>query len=70
MSTEFHALNIASVEKLTKNSVSISFDVPDNLSQEFKFIQGQHLTLKVDINGQDIRRISFFRRGLRELPIR
>lgn len=56
MSTEFHKLNIASVEKLTKDSVAISFEVPEHLCQQYRFIQGQHLTLKADIQGQDVRR--------------
>ncbi len=56
MSTEFHPLIINSVERLTKDSVAVSFDVPENLTSEYQYIQGQHLTLKADIDGQDIRR--------------
>jgi ring-1,2-phenylacetyl-CoA epoxidase subunit PaaE len=56
MSTEFHKLSIASVEKLTKDSVAISFDVPEALADAYQFIQGQHLTLKADIDNQDVRR--------------
>ena len=56
MSTEFHELTISSVERLTKDAVALSFDVPDSLKQEYQYIQGQHLTLKADIDGKDTRR--------------
>ena len=56
MSTEFHPLTISSVERLTKDAVAVSFDVPESLKQEYQFVQGQHLTLKADINGEDVRR--------------
>ena len=56
MSTEFYPLTISNIEKLTKYSVAIDFDVPDKLKGRFKYRQGQHLTLKTDIGGHDIRR--------------
>lgn len=56
MSTEFHQLNIASVEKLTRDAVAVTFEVPAELASDYQYKQGQHLTLKADINGQDVRR--------------
>ncbi|MFT4925354.1 MAG: ring-1,2-phenylacetyl-CoA epoxidase subunit PaaE [Phenylobacterium sp.] len=56
MSTEFYPLTISAVERLTKDAVALSFAVPDELKDKFHYIQGQHLTLKADINGEDIRR--------------
>lgn len=56
MSTEFYPLTISKVERLTKDSVALSFRVDEQLKDKFKYIQGQHLTLKADINGQDVRR--------------
>ncbi|MCW8876369.1 MAG: phenylacetate-CoA oxygenase/reductase subunit PaaK [Kangiellaceae bacterium] len=56
MSTEFHPLTISSVERLTKDAVAVSFDVPESLREEYQYIQGQHLTLKADIDGEDVRR--------------
>ena len=34
----------------------MTFDVPYNLHDDFNFHQGQHLTLKKTINGEDVRR--------------
>ncbi|NQZ09275.1 MAG: 2Fe-2S iron-sulfur cluster binding domain-containing protein [Algicola sp.] len=56
MSTEFFPLTISKVERLTKDAVALSFALPDELKDQFSYIQGQHLTLKADIDGEDIRR--------------
>lgn len=56
MSTEFHQLTISSVKKLTKDAVAISFDLPAELANDYRYIQGQHLTLKANIDGADVRR--------------
>ncbi len=53
---EFHNIKVADVYKETKDCVVITFDVPDNLKEKFNFKQGQHLTLRKEINGHDIRR--------------
>jgi len=53
---EFHSLKVADVFKETEDTSVVTFDVPLQLQDEFKFRQGQHLTLKADINGEDIRR--------------
>jgi len=52
----FHALTIAEVRRETPDSVSIRFDVPDALRDAFRFKAGQHLTLRADIGGEDVRR--------------
>lgn len=56
MSTGFHPLTIAEVRRETADAVSIRFDVPDALKPLFAFKPGQHLTLRADLDGQDVRR--------------
>ncbi|NQY64496.1 MAG: 2Fe-2S iron-sulfur cluster binding domain-containing protein [Alteromonadaceae bacterium] len=56
MSTKFYTLSISHVEQLTKDAVGVTFDVPSNLQQAFFYHQGQHLTLKTNINGSEVRR--------------
>ena len=56
MSTQFHKLKIKNVTKETNDSISISFDIPAELEDKFSFEAGQYLTLKTDINGEDVRR--------------
>jgi len=50
----FHRVPVAGVERLTEDSVLISFDVPDDLRDEFSFEPGQHITVRTD--GEDVRR--------------
>ncbi|MEL6864278.1 MAG: 1,2-phenylacetyl-CoA epoxidase subunit PaaE [Bacteroidota bacterium] len=52
----FHSLAVREVRRETQDAVSVAFDVPQHLSEDFQFIQGQYLTLKADINGEEVRR--------------
>lgn len=54
--SQFHPLKIKSIEKVTDKSVAISFDVPSSLSEKFRFEAGQYITLKTEINGEEVRR--------------
>src|SRR3990172_11656671 len=56
MSTQFHPLTIASVHKETDNAVCVRFAVPEDKKAAFAFIPGQYLTLKEQINGEEVRR--------------
>ena len=56
MSASFHTLKIAEVVPETGEAKSIRFEVPQELAETFTFKPGQHLTLKADIQGEDIRR--------------
>ena len=53
---KFHKIKVKEVYKETSDCSVITFDVPENLVEKFQFRQGQHLTLKADINGEDTRR--------------
>jgi ring-1,2-phenylacetyl-CoA epoxidase subunit PaaE len=54
--TTFHELRVRRVEPDTDEAVIVSFDVPEPLRQVFGFTQGQHLTLKKHVDGQELRR--------------
>ena len=56
MAVEFHPLAVASVDPLTDDSVAITFDVPSEIADRFRYLPGQHVTLKADIDGADVRR--------------
>ncbi|KQP12316.1 1,2-phenylacetyl-CoA epoxidase subunit PaaE [Pseudorhodoferax sp. Leaf267] len=56
MSTLFHPLRVRAVEPDTHEAVIVSFEVPPDLREVFGFTQGQYLTLRKDIDGQDLRR--------------
>lgn len=54
--SHFHNLSIADRRKETRDSVSIAFAIPAELRENYRFHQGQNLTLKAEINGEEVRR--------------
>ncbi|MEL6483254.1 MAG: ferredoxin--NADP reductase [Bacteroidota bacterium] len=54
--SDFHPLTISSKKQLTPNSVALTFDVPSTLKDTFSYTAGQYITLKQDINGEEVRR--------------
>ncbi|MBS1511160.1 MAG: phenylacetate-CoA oxygenase/reductase subunit PaaK [Bacteroidetes bacterium] len=56
MAVHFHTLRVKNVKKETPDCVSISFDIPQTLQQEFMFEQGQNITIKKNIGGEEVRR--------------
>jgi len=49
-------LPVAGVTRETRDAVAITFDVPPALRDEFRYLAGQHLTLRARIGGADVRR--------------
>jgi ring-1,2-phenylacetyl-CoA epoxidase subunit PaaE len=56
MSVIFHPLRVRRIEPDTSEAVIVSFEVPEELREVFGFTQGQYLTLRKEIDGQDLRR--------------
>jgi len=52
----FHDLRVRRIEPDTAEASIVSFEVPDDLRAVFGFTQGQYLTLRTTIDGQDLRR--------------
>jgi ring-1,2-phenylacetyl-CoA epoxidase subunit PaaE len=52
----FHRLKVAEITRETADCVSVVFEVPANVKEEFNYIQGQYLTLKLTVNGEELRR--------------
>ena len=55
-SAAFHPLRIAEVRRETSDSVSLRFELPEELRERFAFRAGQHLTLRTELDGEDVRR--------------
>lgn len=53
---EFHPLTVASVVPQTDDSVAVTFDVPDNLQSRFVHQPGQHIVIRRQMDGEDVRR--------------
>lgn len=56
MSIHFHPLSIKEVKKETADCITVLFDVPPDLTTAFQFTQGQSLTMRTTINGEEVRR--------------
>ncbi len=52
----FHPLTVAAIEPLTDDSVAITFDVPEELRDDYAFTQGQHITVRTQLADDDVRR--------------
>ena len=52
----FHLLRVAELERITDDAVAITFEVPEALAEEYRFVAGQHVALRCTIAGDDVRR--------------
>jgi len=52
----FHQLKVNDIRPETDSCVSVSFDIPADLKDLFAFKQGQNITIKATIEGEDLRR--------------
>ena len=52
----FPSLKVSEVKKETPDSVSVVFDIPENLKEIFQFKQGQNITIRATLDGEEIRR--------------
>jgi len=53
---KFKKLTVQEIKNETEKAVSIVFDIPSELSKEFTFIPGQYITIRITIDGKEIRR--------------
>ena len=51
----FHSLRVAAIDPLTDDAVALTFEVPEELRDEYVFTAGQHLSIR----GADEKRRSF-----------
>lgn len=54
--TNFYKLTVKSVKPETAQACVVTFDIPQDLQETFKYKHGQYLTLKFEINGKEERR--------------
>jgi len=55
MST-FHPLIIKDVKRETPGAVSIAFEIPANLREDYNFVAGQYINIKTQFEGEEIRK--------------
>lgn len=52
----FYKLNISDVKRETPEAISVAFRIPEQLADFYKFTAGQYITLKLTLDGQELRR--------------
>ena len=52
----FHEMKIASIDKLTSDTVKVILEIPEGKEKEFLFSPGQYLDFSININGNNFRR--------------
>jgi ring-1,2-phenylacetyl-CoA epoxidase subunit PaaE len=56
MTPRFHSLRVAEVRRETPECVSLRFELPPELADEYRFVHGQHLNLRTTLDGEEMRR--------------
>src|SRR4051812_14620653 len=50
----FHSLRVSEVTRPTDESVSFTFEVPEDLQRHFRFEPGQHITVRTHMDGEEV----------------
>jgi len=66
----FHRLTVADVRAETPYAVVVTFGVPEELAGRYRFTQGQFLTLRAEIDGEEVRRSYSICSGVNESALR
>ncbi|WP_367109560.1 2Fe-2S iron-sulfur cluster-binding protein [uncultured Psychrobacter sp.] len=72
----YHPLKVVEVLPETDEAVTLKFDIPQDLSDHFKALPGQHLKLKMQIADEDVERFysicqmgdNYLRVGIKNVP--
>ena len=52
----FYKLQVKEIRRETVDAVSVVFEIPENLEQEFQFDAGQYVTIQTELEGSQLRR--------------
>ena len=52
----FHDLAIKAIRPETSDAIAVTFDIPASLQEAFAFTPGQYVTIRTELDGEDVRR--------------
>src|SRR5438874_10249246 len=52
----FHRLAVNDRRRESKDAVSLTFEIPEALANDYRFTPGQYLTLRTTLDGEEVRR--------------
>jgi ring-1,2-phenylacetyl-CoA epoxidase subunit PaaE len=56
MTPRFHQLRVVEVRRETPDCVSLKFELPASVANDYGFVQGQHVALRATLDGEELRR--------------
>lgn len=56
MAAHFHPLTVTRIDRETPDCVSVHFAVPAELAEAFRYAEGQNITIKAMLDGEEVRR--------------
>ena len=68
--SRFYPLAIDSVRRETRDALAVTFRVPAELKDTFRYQQGQHITLRANMDGEDVRRSYSICSGVQDARLR
>lgn len=68
--SKFHELRVATVTPETRDAIVVTFATPPDHAEDFRYLAGQHLTLRAQIEGEEIRRSYSICAGAQEQTLR
>ena len=67
---KFYSLTLKEVRPETRNAVSLAFDLPKDLADTFNYKQGQHLIVRTQLDGEEVRRSYSICRSVNDQELR
>ncbi|MCK6080790.1 phenylacetate-CoA oxygenase/reductase subunit PaaK [Microbacterium sp. EYE_5] len=52
----FHTLAVSDIRPLTADAVEVTFEIPERLVDEYRYLPGQYVALRTTLDGEDARR--------------
>ncbi|MDL0401685.1 1,2-phenylacetyl-CoA epoxidase subunit PaaE [Corynebacterium lehmanniae] len=53
---KFTALTVSDIQRLTDDAVEVTFEVPEDLRNDYNYVPGQYVALRAMIDGEEVRR--------------
>ncbi len=67
---KFYSLTLKEVRSETRNAVSLAFHLPEDLADKFSYKQGQHLIVRTQMDGEEVRRSYSICRSVNDQELR
>src|SRR5699024_890637 len=52
----FNALTVSEIRQLTDAAIEVAFAIPEELIQDYNYVPGQYVSLRAEIDGEEVRR--------------